>query len=208
MGRGGKPRDFDLNYPVLVFGRSIRNEDLCRKFFVGRSDEEDLSVESQLADDGFPRPLGHSDDATFGSSARFPVGDFDLHLVAVHRSVRQRRRNEDVAVYARDFLRGHDESITVAMKQDRPFEGGARGRFEAASLVRLSFPSFTSCVRMSLICRRASGVASNSIRSWCRLALRPSAFWIDRRTSSLLILLALALFLRPAHFDQSIDFIG
>ena len=36
--------------------------------------------------------------------------------------------------------------------------------------------SLTSSLRMSFSWRRASGVASNSIRSWWRLALRPSVF--------------------------------
>ena len=58
------------------------------------------------ADDGFPRSLDDADDTAFGASARFPVGDLHLHLISVHRRARQRGRNEDVAVDARDFFEG------------------------------------------------------------------------------------------------------
>ena len=115
----------------------IRDQDLFRQFVIGRRDEENLSVISQLPDDGVSRSLFDARDAAFGSAAGLVQRDFDFDAVSIHCGSDQSGRYINVALDALNFLLGNDKSISIAMDENRSFDQIADcGLIPAATMLR------------------------------------------------------------------------
>src|SRR5262249_49458251 len=118
----GKVRDFHFDDFVLVLAGIIRDQDLLRQFVIGRCDEENLSVISQLPDDGVSCSLFDAGDAAFGPAAGLVQRDFDFDAVAIHCGSDQSGGYIDVALDALNFLLRNDKSISIPMDENRSFD--------------------------------------------------------------------------------------
>src|SRR5581483_2391878 len=113
---------------VFVLGGVAGHNDLLRKLFIRRRDEENLSVESQLSDDGIQRPLLQRYHASLPPPSCISQGDFGFHLIAVHCRVEKSRRYIDIAFDSMNPLLWNHEAVTVPVDDDRAFNEVARSR--------------------------------------------------------------------------------